>query len=93
MQLCDWVAMQPVTVEEIARRIGVHRVMLHKWMTGQHMPSARRQAFICIMTENAVTRDDMALSHSLYYESRQPLCSASCYTPSSRKATRGPLVR
>lgn len=68
MRLAEWVrAQQPETVEQVAARLGVGRVALHRLMRGQTFPcSATRQA-IAREACGAVTLGDLQDQYNEYY--------------------------
>jgi hypothetical protein len=53
--LAEWIARQPLTVDQCAAAIGIHRVSLHRYASGRRMPRLDVCAAIARATNNEIT--------------------------------------
>lgn len=74
MRLKDWVRAQPGTVGEVAIRLGLKRVALHRAMRGQTFPRGSTRSRIAEATRDpvsgapTVTVDDLSAEYNEFWE-------------------------
>lgn len=62
----QWMRSQPNPVINVARRFGVQRAAIYKWISGSRMPSATNCTAIEEITDGEVTVTDLLADHQAF---------------------------
>lgn len=72
MKLGDWLIQQELSVPAFARRIGVRKMTVYRWLAGKRVPRPEHMHAIALQTRGEVTANDFHEQPSVRLSDSQP---------------------